>query len=68
MGRAKAQRLYYNVLVNRLRGNSDFYDMARQMLAEAKGLRGIGFFYQRRRVHRHRGLRGRRAGPSRPRL
>ena len=44
MGRAKAQRLYYNVLVNRLRGNSDFYDMARQMLAEAKGLRGVGFF------------------------
>jgi Zn-dependent metalloprotease len=44
MGRVKAQRLYYNVLVNRLRGNSDFYDMARQMLAEAKGLRGTGFF------------------------
>ena len=44
MGRGKAQRLYYNVLVNRLRGNSDFYDMARQMLAEAKGLRGVGFF------------------------
>ena len=44
MGRAKAQRLFYGMLVNRLRGNSDFYDMARQMLAEAKGLRGIGFF------------------------
>ena len=44
MGRAKAQRLFYGMLVNRLRGNSDFYDMARQMVAEAKGLRGIGFF------------------------
>ena len=44
MGRAKAQRLFYGTLVNRLRGNSDFADMARQMLAEAKGLRGIGFF------------------------
>ena len=44
MGRDKAQRLYYNVLVNRLRGNSDFADMARQMVAEAKALRGVGFF------------------------
>ncbi len=44
MGRNKAQRLYYNVLVNRLRGNSDFADMARQMVAEAKALRGAGFF------------------------
>ena len=44
MGRPKAQRLYYNVLVNRLRSNSDFWDMARQMTAEAKALRGSGFF------------------------
>jgi len=44
MGRLKAQHLYYNVLVNRLRSNSDFYDMARQMLAEAKALRGSGYF------------------------
>lgn len=44
MGRPKAQRLYYNVLVNRLRSNSDFNDVGRQMLAEAKALRGTGYF------------------------
>ncbi len=44
MGRPKAMRLYYNVLVNRLRSNSDFFDVQRQMVAEAKGLRGVGYF------------------------
>lgn len=44
IGRPKAMRLYYNVMVNRLRSNSDFWDMARQMTAEAKALRASGFF------------------------
>ena len=44
IGSPYAQRLYYNVLVNRLNGNSDFFDMARQMVAEAKALRGTGLF------------------------
>ncbi len=39
IGRFKAMKLYYNVLVARLTGNSDIFDMRNQMVAEAKSLR-----------------------------
>lgn len=44
IGLTKAMRLYYNVLLNRLTSNSDFFDMRNQIVAEAKSLRAGTIF------------------------
>jgi len=44
LGTFKAGRLFYNVITNRLGGGANFVDAANAAIAEAKSLRGSGFF------------------------